>query len=137
MKNIFRISLVIAALSLASACNKAYLETSPESSVSPATIFGTTENCQLAINGMAKMMTSQYLSNQGLNGEGVIKTWYGNFGNDLQRCNHTSWAVLWNHTYNEMVNSTYLIYPWYYYYKIIGNANMVIKNIDDAEGPEA
>ena len=49
---------------------------SPESSVSPATIFGTTENCQLAINGMAKMMTSQYLSTQGLNGEGTIKTWY-------------------------------------------------------------
>ena len=137
MKNIFRISLVIAALSLASACNKAYLETSPESSVSPATIFGTTENCQLAINGMAKMMTSQYLSTQGLNGEGTIKTWYGNFGNDLQRCNQTGWAALWNHTYNEMVNSTYLIYPWYYYYKIIGNANMVIKNVDDAEGPEA
>ena len=137
MKNIVRISLIVAALSLAAACNKAYLETSPESSVSPATIFGTTENCQLAINGMAKMMTTQYLSTQGLNGEGTIKTWYGNFGNDLQRCNQTGWAALWNHTYNEQVNSTYLIYPWYYYYKIIGNANQVIANIDNAEGPEA
>ena len=137
MKNILRYSLIIAALSLAAACSKAYLETAPESAESPATIFSTTENCQLAINGLAKMMTTQYLSTQGLNGEGTIKTWYGNFGNDLQRCNQTGWAALWNHTYNEQVNSTYLIYPWYYYYKVIANANQVIENVDDAEGPEA
>ena len=137
MKNILRISLVIAALSLTAACSKEYLDTAPESAESPATIFATTDNCELAINGMCKMMTTQYLSTQGLNGEGSIKTWYGNFGNDTQRCNHTGWAALWNHTYNEQVNSTYLIYPWYYYYKIIGNANLVIENVDDAEGTEA
>ena len=137
MKNIFRITLLIAALSLGAACSKEYLETTPESSVSPATIFESTENIKLAINGMSRMMTTQYLSNQGLNGEGTIKTWYGNFGNDLQRCNQTGWAALWNHTYNENVNSTYLIYPWYYYYKIINNANQVIENVDNAEGPDS
>ena len=136
MKNIIRISLLLAALSLAAACAKDYMETAPESAESPATIFATTDNCNLAINGMCKMMTTQYWSQQGLNGEGVIKTWYGNFGNDLQRCNQTGWAALWNHTYNEQVNSSYLCYPWYYYYKIIGNANMVIKNVDGAEGTE-
>ena len=137
MKNIIRISLCAIILSLAVSCNKEYMETKPESSVSPATIFSTTANCELAINGLSKMMTAQYLSTQGLNGEGTIKTWYGNFGNDLQRSNQTGWAALWNHTMNESVNSTYLIYPWYYYYKIIGNANQVIENIDDAEGPES
>ena len=136
MKNIFRISFVIVALSLA-ACSKEYMETTPESAVAPATIFATTDNANLAINGMCKMMTTQYLSTQGLNGEGTIKTWYGNFGNDLQRCNQTGWAALWNHTYNEQVNSVYLTYPWYYYYKIISNANTVIENIDAAEGPDA
>ena len=137
MKNIYRITLLIAALSLAASCSKEYLETSPESSTSPATIFASTENVKLAINGMSKMMTTQYLGTQGLNGEGTIKTWYGNFGNDLQRCNQTGWAALWNHTFNEQVNSTYLIYPWYYYYKIIGNANQVLENVDNAEGTEA
>jgi len=137
MKNIIRISLCTAILALAASCAKDYMETTPESSTSPATIFATTENCELAINGMCKMMTTQYLSVQGLNGEGTIKTWYGNFGNDLQRSNQTGWAALWNHTYHENVNSTYLVYPWYYYYKIIGNANQVIENVDNAEGPEA
>ncbi len=136
MKKIFKASFLLAAfVALTVACSKDYMETSPESSTSPATIFETTENAVLAINGMCKMMTTQYLSTQGLNGEGTIKTWYGNFGNDLQRCNQTGWAALWNHTYNENVSSIYLYYPWYYYYKIIGNANQVIENIEEAEGP--
>ena len=138
MKKIFKASLLLAAfVALTVACSKDYMETAPESSTSPATIFETTENAVLAINGLCKMMTTQYLSTQGLNGEGTIKTWYGNFGNDLQRCNQTGWAALWNHTYNEQVNSIYLYYPWYYYYKIIGNANQVIENIENAEGPDS
>ncbi len=136
MKHIIRFSLLVAALTLAVACDKEYMETTPESSTSPATIFSSTTNIPLAINGLSKMMTSQYLSTQGLNGEGTIKTWYGNHGNDLQRSDQAGWASLWNHTMNESVNSTYLIYPWYYYYKIIGNANLVIENVDNAEGPE-
>ncbi len=136
MKNIIKISLCAITLVLAAACAKDYMETTPESSVSPATIFSTTDNVKLAINGMCKMMTTQYLSTQGLNGEGSIKTWYGNFGNDCQRSDQAGWASLWNHTMHESVNSTYLVYPWYYYYKIIGNANQVIENIDGAEGPE-
>ena len=137
MKNIIRISLCAAILSLAASCAKDYMDTVPESSVATATIFETTENVKLAINGMCKMMTTQYLSVQGLNGEGTIKTWYGNFGNDLQRSNQTGWAAFWNHTMHENVSSTYLVYPWYYYYKIIGNANVVIENIDEAEGTDA
>ena len=137
MKHIIRFSLIVAALTLAAACSEDYMETAPESSTSPATIFSSTTNVPLAINGLSKMMTCQYLSTQGLNGEGSIKTWYGNFGNDLQRSNQTGWAALWNHTMNESVNSTYLIYPWYYYYKLIGNANLVIENVENAEGSEA
>ena len=137
MKNIIRISLCAALLALAASCDKDYMNTMPESSVAPATIFSTTQNVELAINGLCKMMTTQYLSTQGLNGEGTIKTWFGNFGNDLQRSNQTGWASFWNHTLHENVNSTYTHYPWYYYYKIIGNANQVLDNIDGAEGTEA
>jgi hypothetical protein len=138
MKKIFLSSLMLAVFLLAgTSCSKEYLETRPESSASPATIFETTDNAVLAINGICKLMTTQYWSVQGLNGEGSIKTWWGNFGNDLQRCNHTGWATVWNHQYNDSANGRYASYPWWYYYKIIGNANQVIANIDNAEGPEA
>ena len=89
MKNIIRFSLCAVLLSLAASCSKDYMQTMPESAVAPATIFASTQSVELAINGMCKMMTTQYLSVQGLNGEGTIKTWYGNFGNDLQRSNQT------------------------------------------------
>ena len=137
MKKIFKAFFLTAALlAIGVSCEPEYLETTPESSTSPNTIFETTDNAVLAVNGICRLMTTQYLSTQGMNGEGTIKTWYGNFGNDLQRCNQTGWAALWNHTYNESVSSIYLYYPWFYYYKIIGNANQIIAHIDDAEGPE-
>ena len=113
-------------------CSKDYLDTAPEASTSPSTIFESTENAQLAINGIAKMMTTQYLSTQGMNGEGTIQSWYGNFtGNDFQKCNQTSYAPLWNSTYQERNTSIYNYYPWYYYYKLIGNANQIIVNLTD------
>ena len=138
MKKILISSLMLAALLFTGiSCSQDYLETLPESSAAPATIFETTDNAVLAINGLCKLMTRQYWSVQGLNGEGSIKTWWGNFGNDLQRCNHTGWATVWNHQYNESANGRYASYPWWYYYMIIGNANQVIENIDNADGPEA
>lgn len=137
MKNIFKFTLLLVAVAAMSvSCAQDYMETAPESSTSPATIFETTGNAVLAVNGICKMMTTQYWSVQGLNGEGSIKTWWGNFGNDLQRCNHTGWSGVWNHRYNEDASARYASYPWYYYYKIIGNANQILENIDAAEGPD-
>ena len=71
------IAMIAAALSL-SACSSDYLETSPEDSVATPTIFSTTDNVKLAVNGLAKMMTDFYIG-QGFNGEGTIKTWYNNY----------------------------------------------------------
>jgi len=101
-----------------------------------ADVMATTSNAELAINGLCKAMSSQYMSTQGLNGEGTILNWYGTFtGNDAQKCNHTSWASVWNSSYHLRPTSTYTVYPWFYYYKLIGNANAVICNIDNADGP--
>ncbi len=127
----------IALLGLTS-CGSDYLETAPEDKMGTSTVLGTTSNAALSINGICKAMTNQYLSTQGLNGEGSILNWYGTFtGNDAQKCNQTGWAALWNSTYHLRKNSIYLYYPWFYYYKLVGNANGIICNIDNAEGPDA
>ena len=60
-------------------CSSDYLDTVPNDQISTTTAFSTTENCALALNGVAKMMTTQYLSTQGMNGEGKIKNWCNNF----------------------------------------------------------
>lgn len=133
-KYIFALGFV--ALGLAS-CGKDYLETSPEAEVDTGTILSSTENSELSINGIAKSMSVQYLHSQGFNGEGTIKTWYGNYpGNDFQKSNLTGWAAIINSTNHLQLSSSYDTYPWYYYYKLISNANSIIAHIDEASGTE-
>ena len=87
---ILKSALVVMAGLLAAACSKDYLDTFPEDATSPSTIFETTDNAKMAVNGIARLMTVQYMSNQGYNGEGTIMSHYGNWpGNDLQRANNT------------------------------------------------
>lgn len=129
--------LSIAALGL-TACESDYLETTPQSAEATLTIVGSTENAELAINGICRAMTQQYLSQQGCNGEGTINNWYGSYpGNDTQKCGLTGWASVINGTFHLNTTSLYLYYPWFYYYKLVGNANGIICNIDEAEGTEA
>lgn len=130
------IFILAAALSLVS-CKDSFLETEPEDSTATSTILGSTDNAKMAINGICRLMTHQYLGSQGFNGEGTIKTWFGNYpGNDFQKSNLTGWASIINGTYHLRSDSSYDYYPWYYYYMIIGNANGVICNIDNAAGAE-
>ncbi|MDR0574701.1 MAG: RagB/SusD family nutrient uptake outer membrane protein [Tannerella sp.] len=134
MKKILSI-LGIALLFLS--CASDYLETVPQSSTGTSTIFESADNARLAINGICRLMVSQYLESQGMNGEGTIKTWYGNYpGNDFQKSNLSGWSPITNLDYTERATSTYAYYPWFYYYKLIGNANAIISNIDAASGPD-
>ena len=122
---------------LASSCSKDYLETSPTSSTSPATIFETTDNAALAINGICKLMTRQYLGSQGFNGEGTIKLYTGEYPGDNLVVNLPGWSTVINASYHDNKTSIYNYYNWYYYYLLIGNANSILENIDGATGPDA
>lgn len=128
---------IIGLASMLCACSDNYLNTEPQSSTGTSTIFESTDNAKLAVNGICRLMTNQYLSTQGANGEGTIKTWYGNYqGNDFQRCNLTGWSTVMNSNYMERSTSWYDYYPWFYYYKLIVNANAIINNIDNAQGTQ-
>ncbi len=133
-KHIFRLIITIAAFT---SCSKSYLDTKPTDAVGLESVFKTTANAALAVNGLAKMMTNQYLESQGFNGEGTIKMWYGNYAGADFYVNLPGWAPLINATLYENTTTVYNYYVWYYYYKIIGNANTILARIDAAEGPES
>lgn len=138
MKNILKIS--IAALSgvmLLASCSKDYMNTTPTSSTATPTIFESTENAALAINGICKLMTRQYLSSQGFNGEGTVKMYTGEYPGDNCFVNLPGWSAVINGTMHDNKTTIYNYYNWYYYYMLIGNANAIILNIDDAKGAEA
>lgn len=118
-------------------CDKDYLETDPGNSTSPDVVFETTENAKMAVNGLAKLMTRQYLGTQGYNGEGTIKLYYGEYQGDGLVVNLPGWANVINSLYQNNPNNMYTYYPWFYYYKIIDNANAILENVDDAQGPDS
>jgi len=139
-RKIFYFISVLTTAALLTACSDDFLDTTPTSDLSPSTAFSTVELAEGAINGINKIMTMQHGGDygQGFNGEGTIKVYYGNYpGNDFSKPYMTGWATIFNQEYHEQVSSRYLSYPWYYYYRIISNANMVIENIDGAEGVQS
>ena len=136
-KSIIILSLSACALLSNTSCSSDYLDLKPNASTSTETIFESTDYVKLAVNGLSKLMTHQYLESQGFNGEGTIRTWYGNYpGNDYQKSNMTGWKVIINGQYLQMASSIYDYYPWFYYYKVIGNANTIICRTDAATGTD-
>lgn len=137
MKNLNIFSYLLVSIFLWSSCSKDYLDTKPTSDTATSTIFETADNAALAINGINKLMTMQYLSSQGFNGEGTIKMYYGNYPGNHFSVNLPGWLPIINSDYHENISSIYLYYPWYYYYMIIGNANLINTYITNATGAEA
>ena len=138
MKKISIIALALASL-VSFGCKKEYLETSPTSATATATIFETTENAALAVNGLNKIMNWQYGAyGQGYNGEGTVRLYVGEYlGNNLMACNNTGFRNSANGDLYTSKSAALGGYSWYYYYRLIGNANTIIANIDEAEGTDA
>lgn len=137
-KLIYSVVALCLGASLAS-CSSDYLDLYPDNSTGSNVIFATTENAQLAVNGMTRLMSQQYQGfNQWFNGEGTIKTLYGNFtGNDYHRLyNNSGMAAIANGSNSQNSSSIYDYYPWFYYYQLISNANSIIMHIDEAQGTE-
>jgi len=111
MKNNKYIKVLLAGMILVSSCKKDYLNTSPTDSVELSKVFETTKNAEVAVNGLAKMMTQQYLGSQGFNGEGTIKMYYGNYPGNNFFVNLSGWADIINANYNQNLTSIYLYYP--------------------------
>ena len=119
---------------LLTSCGSDYLSVSSGGQIEQDGVYSNTTSIRYAVNGLARMMSQQYKDVK-WNGEGSIKTWYGNFlGNDYLRNNYTALAPIVNGNYMQDPTSQYDVYPWYYYYKLISNANPIILHTDAASG---
>ena len=140
MKNMKKISIIALALAVlvSFGCSKDYLDTFPTSSTSPATLFETTDAAAVAVNGLGKIMRRQYGAyGQVYNGEGTVRLYIGDYlGQNLMKGNSTGFLNSANG--NLYVSNTASLggYAWYYYYMLIGNANTILRNIDEAEGSD-
>lgn len=130
------IALIAITLSMA-ACEKEYLDTAPTDQVDAGAAFLTTTNAWAALNGIHRAMYVRYNS-QGEYGQPAVMINTDMLGEDLVM---TAVGNGWyNNTYkwidhrNENSGLTRFIYE--FYYRLIGNANLIIANIDNADGPQ-
>jgi hypothetical protein len=138
MKNILKkLGIVIFVLSL-TACEEDYLDTLPTDSVGAGEAIATTKNAWASLNGIHRTLYSQMRSTQGEGGLGGIFIVSEHLGEDLVYTSSTVNSSWYNGTYkwvdHRNDNSSIASYPYYYFYRIINDANLIIANIDNAVG---
>ncbi len=132
MKKILKYSFYAAVALCTASCGENYLELSPEEYTTKTQLYDSPETAQFAVNGLGRLMCKQYLSNQGFNGEGTVYTYNCEYeGDGVQKLDYTGWANLINSNYNQNNTNTNLHVTWYYYYRVIGNANQILANIPE------
>lgn len=138
MKKI-HLTLALAAFLLAGACKQDYLDTAPTGSVDAAAAYATTKNATAAINGIYRAMVVRYLDSQGHFGHPAMMIINDVLGEDVVISNTSNtWHLAetrWQAHRSETSTGDQL--PYQLYYRLIGNANVAIANIDNATGTPA
>ncbi len=131
--------IALAAVMSVTACSDDFLSTVPTSIVSPETVFKTTDNAYAAINGMHRQLYRQWYSRQSEGGQSGNMIYMEVLGEDyVMTARANGWFISeykWEGHRN--ANSYMVRFNYGFYYSMIGNANMIIANIDNAEGPTA
>lgn len=139
MKNIIKKGALALAITLSlGACKKDYLQTSPTNQVSTIDAFKTTANAWAALNGIHRIMYSQIFGVQAQGGQSGNMIYMDALGDDFVFPNvSNSWfRPEYQWLYHRDPIRSILNYNYTFYYVIISNANMIIENIDAAEGSD-
>lgn len=137
MKLLNKLKILLAVSVTLASCSKDYTDTFPTNASGPDVAFENVTNAKAAVNGLSRLMKRQYLGSQGFNGEGTIKMYYGNYMGNHFTAPLPGWSSVMNMEFFATPTSTYVYYPWYYYYMIISIVNALIGNIDNAVGSDA
>jgi hypothetical protein len=121
------------------ACKKDTLNTAPTDQVTEDDLFTSTSNAAVALNGIHRIMWVQYF-NQDESGQGSMMINIDNMGEDLIN-NASAAGAFFNSMYRwdapRNANGTQVLFAYFFYYRIISNANKLISKIDGVEGTEA
>lgn len=138
MKKYRLIALLMGLAWFSLSCGDDFMETKSTENVDQEQMFETTEGGMMAVNGLHKLMYTPSLSStyaQG--GYQTFMIWIEMMGEDLvytvanaQFQSQAKWTLHRNPT------SSHLRYHYNLFYKFISNANMIISNIDDADGTQ-
>ncbi|PRD46436.1 RagB/SusD family nutrient uptake outer membrane protein [Sphingobacterium haloxyli] len=137
MKKILLSISVVSILVFATGCKKDYLETSPTDKVSEEEIFSSIENANTALNGIYRFMFERTTvidwNVQNKPGMGGILLAMDFMGEDLHISSGNWYTVTGEGNWQGHRNDNHRLTEYYYrtLYKIIGDANSILDNIDD------
>lgn len=139
MKNKILLAISAALTLVTTSCEESYLDTAPTASIDASAAFATTKNAMAAMNGMYRALIVRYEGSQGHSGQPAMNIIMDVMGEDLVFGNASNgWHFgeqRWLSHRSE--TGTMAIFPYRMYYRIIGNANLLITNIDNAVGTQA
>jgi SusD family. len=137
MKNKLILFVLAIALVLPS-CSSKFMETNPTGSTATGDIFLTVDNALTALNGIHRVVYRQWESTQSNGGLATLLLFYDYSADDIVELTASNgWfraAYQWTAKSNS--SSSDNRYPWHMTYTVVANANMIINNIDAAEGSE-
>jgi hypothetical protein len=116
-------------------CKKSYLDRQSSTEVSIEDAFKTTTGVRAAINGLHRTMYEARDDNQF--GQRSIDLMNDLMGADMPiTANGAGWFIgAYNYTDHRQAGGT-AGYTWGYYFRIINNANQILANVDNAQGPQ-
>jgi len=122
-----------------SSCKKGFLEKSPTDQVSTEVLFSTTKNAWAAVNGIHRLMYNQLFGSQPQGGQSGNMLYMEAMGEDFVfNTSSNNWLLNeYKWVSHRNPNSNMLFYNYQFYYIIIGNANTILANIDNADGSDA
>lgn len=119
-------------------CKEEFLEKVPTAIVSPETVFATTDNAYATINGMHRNLYRQWYSRQSEGGQSGNIIYMEALGEDLVMTDQSNGWFISEYRWQQHrdVESNLVRFNYGFYYAFIGNSNMILANIDEAEGPD-
>lgn len=135
----FKLIIILAVPFLLNSCSDEDFNLNPTSGVSVETAFTSVENAQKTLNGVYRILYTQY-TNQHRDGQGANMINFDAMGEDYVRTNLSyvyhyqsyRWLAHRNAA-DDNVNG----FAYAFYYIVISNSNMIIANIDAATGGSA
>lgn len=138
MKKTFIIFLGLLSMFQFTGCKSDYLETQPTNQVATGSAFKTVDNSWAALNGIHRILYQQIFGSQPQGGQSGNMMLMDLMGEDVVFSTGVSSHMRASYQWvdHRDATSTNVMYNYLFYYVIIGNANMIIENVDAAEGSE-
>jgi hypothetical protein len=128
-------SVILVAMAM-TGCKKDYLNRNPTDLVSQDSVFSTTASAKGALEGIHRLMYADDGTEQF--GQKAIDLMADLLGEDMPISNTGAGWYVGTYNYQNVASAGGTpSYTWGFYYNIINNANLIIANIDKAQGTQA